>query len=93
MCALRNLTKLSAKRRGGGLDRGEKYREEEAKDTAEARVGQVAEALFGHDLDIGCSCLTRNPAQLGESERFGSNYSQRCGYAMRIKERERERSA
>lgn len=87
------LDEIISETEGGGLDRGEKYREEEAKDTAEARVGQVAEALFGHDLDIGCSCLTRNPAQLGESERFGSNYSQRCGYAMRIKERERERSA
>lgn len=30
---------------------------------------KLVEALLGHDLDIGCSCLTRNPAQLGESER------------------------
>lgn len=41
-----------------------------------------AEALLGHDLNIGCSYLTRNPAQLGESERgrvrIGGNYSRGC---------------
>lgn len=69
-------------------DRVEKYAEKRAG----ARVGQVAEALFEHDLDIGCSCLTRNPAQLGESERGRSNAPAaitpgHCGCTMRSVER------
>lgn len=60
ICTLRNAIKLRPSGGSREIRRGGRTR---------ARVGRVVEALFGHDLDIGCSCLTRNPAQLGESER------------------------
>lgn len=75
ICALRNAIKL----RPGGGSRGEiGWRR-----TRGARVDRVVEALFGHDLDIGCSCLTRNPAQLGESER-GRTHRRQLLPALRL---------